>query len=196
MLEQTLGDILKATATGAIVLGALVILAYAATRVRERWKQGDARAAEIVMAAVKPVTIAGKTAIVYGAVTTREAMYQWVPDSDGDGVPDNEDESPELDDRHRLLVELCRSTLQDEKYRHPDNRGRVMTADDAERLKGHFADRNNWQLAVNYGKEKGLIMTSNTGTLVKRGTVSDLLADLAQINPVLDSAVNALPEKR
>lgn len=108
---------------------------------------------------------------------------------------------PVTDPRHRLLVDLCLLTIRADGYGPTSHR--LMTADDAQAKGGQFAYRKNWDLASKYGQENGLIFEQRGGRLeqgmmvdVKRvggDTVADLISALMKYNPVLDSAVNALP---
>lgn len=104
------------------------------------------------------------------------------------------------DPRHRLLIDLCLLTMRADGYGPASHR--LMTADDAQAKGGQFATRKNWDEASKYGQEKYLIYEKRgrgeQGMMIDAqraggDTVADLMGVLVKRNPVLDSAVNALP---
>lgn len=119
-------------------------------------------------------------------------------------APKIEREAALIDPRHELLLSLCMSTIRAEDYGPLSER--LLTADDAQARGGKFADRNNWQMASQYGQDIGYLFTQVGGPPKQQGlkvnsgnpdvtgrTVTDLLEALHARNVILDSAVAALP---
>lgn len=118
-------------------------------------------------------------------------------------APAPKKETAPADPRKQLLIELCLMTIRSDKY-GPASR-RLMTADDAQEISktrgGAFADRNKWADASHYAQENYLVYEKRGGT--EQGlmvdskrtggtTIADLMSALMR-NPILDSAVDALP---
>lgn len=117
-------------------------------------------------------------------------------------APKPKDIAP-ADPRKQLLIELCLLTIRADGYGPTSHR--LMTADDAQEVSkargGAFADRNAWEKASGYAKDNYLVYEKRGGKeqgmmidhqRVGGDTIADLISVLMR-NPILDSAVNALP---